>query len=50
VEEKESSLLKNLANESEISIKRRRFYGGEVDGNSRQLARYIYKTVSNYML
>jgi hypothetical protein len=37
------------ANESEISIKRRRFYGGEVDGNSRQLARYIYKTVSNYM-
>ena len=37
------------ANESEISIKRRRFYGGEVDGNSRQLARYIYKTVSKYM-
>ena len=37
------------ANESEVSIKRRRFYGGEVDGNSRQLARYIHKTVSKYM-
>ena len=37
------------ANESDVSIKRRRFYGGEVDGNSRQLARYIHKTVSKYM-
>jgi len=37
------------ANESDISIKRRRFYGGEVDGNSRQLARYIYKNVTKYM-
>lgn len=27
----------------------RRFYGGEVDGNSRQLARYIHKSVKNYM-
>ena len=37
------------ANESEISRKKRRFYGGEVDGNSRQLARYIHKTVTKYM-
>ena len=37
------------ANESEVSIRRRRFYGGEVDGNSRQLARYIHNTVRNYM-
>ncbi|WP_339624476.1 M28 family peptidase [uncultured Winogradskyella sp.] len=27
----------------------RRFYGGEVDGTSRQLARYIYKTTQTYM-
>jgi Zn-dependent M28 family amino/carboxypeptidase len=27
----------------------RRFYGGEVDGISRQLARYVYKSVSTYM-
>jgi len=27
----------------------RRFYGGEVDGISRQLARYIHKTVKTYM-
>ncbi|AUS04218.1 M28 family peptidase [Pseudotamlana carrageenivorans] len=27
----------------------RRFYGGEVDGISRQLARYIYKTTRTYM-
>ncbi len=27
----------------------RRFYGGEVDGTSRQLARYIYKTTKTYM-
>ncbi|WP_299716381.1 M28 family peptidase [uncultured Tenacibaculum sp.] len=27
----------------------RRFYGGEVDGISRQLARYIYKTTKMYM-
>ncbi|WP_299627880.1 M28 family peptidase [uncultured Tenacibaculum sp.] len=27
----------------------RRFYGGEVDGISRQLARYIYKTTKTYM-
>ena len=37
------------ANESDVSIKRRRFFGGEVDGNSRQLARYIYKNVTKYM-
>ncbi|MDA9685582.1 M28 family metallopeptidase [Flavobacteriaceae bacterium] len=35
--------------ESESERKARRFYGGEVDGISRQLARYIYKTVKNYM-
>jgi hypothetical protein len=28
---------------------RRRFYGGEVDGISRQLARYVHKTVKTYM-
>ena len=27
----------------------RRFYGGEVDGISRQLARYVYKTTVTYM-
>ncbi len=27
----------------------RRFYGGEVDGISRQLARYVHKTVKTYM-
>jgi Zn-dependent M28 family amino/carboxypeptidase len=27
----------------------RRFYGGEVDGTSRQLARFIYKTTKTYM-
>lgn len=27
----------------------RRFYGGEVDGISRQLARYVYKTTTTYM-
>ncbi len=27
----------------------RRFYGGEVDGISRQLARYVYKTTKMYM-
>ncbi len=37
------------ANESESKRKARRFYGGEVDGNSRQLARYIYKNVKTYM-
>ena len=35
--------------ETEKEIKMRRAYGGEVDGNSRQLARYIHKTVSTYM-
>ncbi|MFD2827450.1 M28 family peptidase [Leeuwenhoekiella polynyae] len=37
------------ANETEKQRNARRFYGGEVDGNSRQLARYIHKNVSNYM-
>ena len=36
-------------NESESERKARRFYGGEVDGISRQLARYIYKTVKKFM-
>ena len=35
--------------ETEKEIKMRRAYGGEVDGISRQLARYIHKVVSNYM-
>ena len=37
------------ANEKENERLARRFYGGEVDGISRQLARYIYKNVKNYM-
>lgn len=36
-------------NESEKDRKARRFYGGEVDGISRQLARYVHKTVKKYM-
>ncbi len=35
--------------ETEKQRKARRFYGGEVDGISRQLARYIYKTTKTYM-
>ena len=37
------------ANETESQRKARRFYGGEVDGISRQLARYVYKNVKKYM-
>ncbi|EAR12399.1 leucine aminopeptidase-related protein [Polaribacter irgensii 23-P] len=37
------------ANETERQRKMRRFYGGEVDGISRQLARYIHKSVRIYM-
>ena len=36
-------------NETEKARKSRRFYGGEVDGISRQLARYIYTMVKTYM-
>ncbi|MEO6347934.1 MAG: M28 family metallopeptidase [Aquaticitalea sp.] len=35
--------------ETENERKMRRFYGGEVDGNSRQLARYVYETTQTYM-
>ncbi len=35
--------------ETEEQRRSRRFYGGEVDGISRQLARYIHKTVKTYM-
>ena len=35
--------------ETERARKQRRFYGGEVDGISRQLARYVYKTTQTYM-
>jgi len=35
--------------ESEKERNARRFYGGEVDGISRQLARYVYNTVKKYM-
>ena len=35
--------------EDETSRRRRRYYGGEVDGISRQLARYIHKTTTTYM-
>jgi len=36
-------------NETERERTLRRFYGGEVDGISRQLARYVYKSTKNYM-
>ncbi len=36
-------------NETERERVLRRFYGGEVDGISRQLARYVYKTTKAYM-
>jgi len=35
--------------ETERQRRLRRFYGGEVDGVSRQLARYIHKQVTTYM-
>ncbi|MDN3593826.1 M28 family metallopeptidase [Zunongwangia endophytica] len=35
--------------ETENERKMRRFYGGEVDGISRQLARYIHKNTKTYM-
>lgn len=35
--------------ETEKERNARRFYGGEVDGISRQLARYVYKTTKSYM-
>ena len=35
--------------ETERQRNARRFYGGEVDGISRQLARYVYKTTKTYM-
>lgn len=35
--------------ETERERRMRRFYGGEVDGISRQLARYVHKTTQNYM-
>ncbi|GGG10897.1 peptidase M28 [Dokdonia pacifica] len=35
--------------ETERQRRARRFYGGEVDGISRQLARYIHKNVKTYM-
>ena len=37
------------ATETEEQRKARRFYGGEVDGISRQLARYVHKTTKTYM-
>lgn len=35
--------------DSEQQISMRRFYGGEVDGISRQLARYVHRMTSEYM-
>ena len=37
------------ANETEKERNERRFYGGEVDGISRQLARYVHKNVKKFM-
>ena len=36
-------------NETDRERTMRRFYGGEVDGISRQLARYVHKTTETYM-
>jgi hypothetical protein len=36
-------------NETERQRRARRFYGGEVDGISRQLARYVHRTTRTYM-
>ena len=36
-------------NETERQRRARRFYGGEVDGISRQLARYVYRMTRTYM-
>jgi Zn-dependent M28 family amino/carboxypeptidase len=38
-----------LPTETKKQRQARRYYGGEVDGISRQLARYVYKTVKTYM-
>ncbi|MBC6425372.1 MAG: M28 family peptidase [Ekhidna sp.] len=35
--------------DSDFQIRMRRYYGGEVDGISRQLARYVYKMAKTYM-
>lgn len=35
--------------DSEMAIRMRRFYGGEVDGISRQLARYVHRMTQTYM-
>jgi hypothetical protein len=35
--------------ESERNRRARRFYGGEVDGHSRQLARYVHRLTSTYI-
>ena len=37
------------ANETDRERYMRRFYGGEIDGNSRQLARFIYSSTKKYM-
>jgi Zn-dependent M28 family amino/carboxypeptidase len=37
------------SNASERELQLKRFYGGENDGKSRQLARYIYETTALYM-
>lgn len=39
----------NSPNEDEQKRIWKRFYGGEVDGPSRQLARYVHRTTSKYM-
>lgn len=33
----------------EKTLQQRRYYGGEVDGPSRQLARYVYRTTQTYL-
>lgn len=35
--------------DTDMQIRMRRFYGGEVDGISRQLARYVHKMTQTYM-
>ncbi|MGJ8684428.1 MAG: M28 family peptidase [Nonlabens sp.] len=51
IDNREFRIFSEPTNPAETDRERngRRFYGGEVDGISRQLARYIHKSVKNYM-
>lgn len=51
IDNREFRIFSEPTNPTETERQRssRRFYGGEVDGISRQLARYIHKSVTDYM-